>query len=37
MSDKLINLVANMQEEETLAMVEEMISSGIDPMDIDKP
>jgi hypothetical protein len=37
MSDILINLMANIQEEETLAMVKEMITSGIDPMDIDKP
>ena len=37
MSEELNNLMANMQEEETLAMVKEMITPGIDPMDIDKP
>jgi len=37
MNDKQINFMANMQEEKTLAMVKQMITSGIDPMDIDKP
>jgi methanogenic corrinoid protein MtbC1 len=37
MSDELINLMANIQEEEILAMAKKMITSGIDPMDIDKP
>ena len=34
MNDKLINLMADMQEEETLAMVKELIASGTNPMDI---
>ncbi len=34
MNDKLINLMADMQEEETLAMVKELIAAGTNPMDI---
>lgn len=34
MNDKLINLMADMQEDETLAMVKELIASGTNPMDI---
>jgi len=34
MNDKLINLMADMMEDETLAMVKELIASGANPMDI---
>jgi trimethylamine corrinoid protein len=34
MNDKLINLMADMMEDETLAMVKELIASGTNPMDI---
>jgi Predicted cobalamin binding protein len=34
MDNKLINLMADMQEEETLAMVKELITKGTSPMDI---
>jgi trimethylamine corrinoid protein len=34
MNDKLINLMADMMEDETLAMVKELIESGTNPMDI---
>ena len=34
MNDKLINLMANVQEVETLGMVKELIRSGTNPMDI---
>ena len=34
MNEKLINMMADMQEEETLAMVKELIASGTNPMDI---
>jgi methanogenic corrinoid protein MtbC1 len=34
MNEKLINLMADMMEDETLAMVKELIASGTNPMDI---
>jgi methanogenic corrinoid protein MtbC1 len=34
MNDKLINLMADMMEDETLALVKELIASGTNPMDI---
>jgi trimethylamine corrinoid protein len=34
MNDKLINLMADMMEDETLAMVKDLIASGANPMDI---
>ncbi len=34
MNEKLINMMADMQEEETLAMVKELIASGTNPMDV---
>ncbi len=34
MNDKLINLMADLQEEETMKMVEELIASGTDPVTI---
>jgi methanogenic corrinoid protein MtbC1 len=34
MNEKLINLMADMMEDETLAMVKELIASGANPMDI---
>lgn len=34
MNDKLINLMADMQEQETLAMVREAMAQGADPMDV---
>lgn len=34
MNSKLINLMADMQEEETLALVKELIKEGANPMDI---
>jgi trimethylamine corrinoid protein len=33
-NDKLINLMADLMEDETIAMVKELIDSGADPMDI---
>ena len=34
MNDKLINLMADLMEEETIAMVKELIEQGNDPMEI---
>ena len=34
MSDKLISLMADLEEEETIAMVKELLASGISPMAI---
>ena len=34
MNDKLINLMADLMEDETIAMVKELIDSGADPLDI---
>jgi methanogenic corrinoid protein MtbC1 len=34
MNDKLINLMADLMEDETIAMVKELVSSGTDPMSI---
>ncbi|NMC95316.1 MAG: 5-methyltetrahydrofolate--homocysteine methyltransferase, partial [Syntrophorhabdus sp.] len=34
MNETLINLMADLQEEETLAMVNTMIKEGVNPMDI---
>lgn len=34
MNDKLINLMADLMEDETIAMVKDLIDSGADPMDI---
>ena len=34
MNDKLISLMADLMEEETIAMVNELIGAGADPMDI---
>ena len=34
MNEKLINLMADMQEDETLAMVKDLIAKGTNPMDI---
>lgn len=34
MNDKLINLMADLMEEETIAMVKELVSAGTNPMDI---
>jgi len=34
MTDKLINLMADIKEEQTLAMVKELIADGTNPMDI---
>jgi trimethylamine corrinoid protein len=34
MNEKLINLMADMMEDETLALVKELIASGTNPMDI---
>ena len=34
MEDKLINLIADLKEKETLAMVKEKISEGVDPLSI---
>ena len=34
MSQELINLMADLMEDETLAMVKELVASGTDPMDI---
>jgi trimethylamine corrinoid protein len=33
-NDKLVNLMADLMEDETIAMVKELIDSGADPMDI---
>ena len=34
MNDKLVNLMADMQEDETLAMVKDLIAKGTSPVDI---
>ena len=34
MNDKLVNLMADMQEEETIALVKELVASGTSPMAI---
>ena len=34
MDDKLVNLIADLKEKETLAMVKEKIGEGIDPLSV---
>ena len=34
MNDKLISLMADLREEETIAMVKELIKAGVDPLTI---
>ena len=33
MNDKLISIMADLMEDETIAMVKELVSSGTDPME----